>query len=215
MLVYSSAKGNHVYHREQCIYARRIKEEHRGHFETAEEAEEAGYHGCIYCSTLGKLYRKEYKKVQDFCREVHFTCTFQDGMIAIETPIDRWLLVYIPLTNKVRTYHENHSPKKVESPIPGYHNQHWYFTSVYDTVLSIYDHTHAYLVGKVQGPGFVKSKIYAAKGPAIPIPISRRKKGKMKREAKKEKRKHQIGHVLDLIEYLTFREKMTKEAMEI
>lgn len=202
MLVYSRAKGEHVYHREQCIYAGRIREEYRGVFRTIEEAENAGYHGCLYCSTLGKLFRKDYRKVQDFCRRMQMTCAFQDGRIAIETPIDRWLLVYDPRKNKVRTFHENYFRKKGKGPVEGYHDQHWFFTSVFDTLLSIYDHTQAILVDKRKGPGFMKSKIHAAAGQAAHLPMGRKKRAKKRRKAREEKRKHQIGHVLDLIDYL-------------
>lgn len=119
----------------------------------------------------------------------------------METPVDRWLLFYSEQKKRFVTYHQSHPRHFEESSIKGYHNQKWTFHSVYDTLLSIYDHTNAYLDKKANVPGYVKAKIYSTRKP-IPSPVSRRKRDKRARKKKEERKRHEIGRVLDLIENL-------------
>lgn len=198
MFVYSTVKGKKTYHKEQCAYAKRITNEHLGYFQTAVEAESKGYHACIRCSKMGKHFMRHIWKIRHFCKKTGFTCQFRQGNIFVETPVDRWLLFYSEEKKRFVTYHKNNTR---DSTIEGYHNQKWVFRSVYDTLLSIYDHTNAYLDKKTHVPWFVKAKIYDSRNP-IPSPVSRRKRDKRARKKKEARKRYEIGRVLDLIENL-------------
>lgn len=201
MFVYSTAKGQKTYHTEQCGYAERIKVENRGYFQTAIKAESKGYHACIRCSKTGKAFTRHIGKIRHFCRMTGFTCQFRNGKIFVETPVDRWLLFYSEQQKRFVTYHQSNTRYFDDRSIKGYHNQKWTFHSVYDTLLSIYDHTNAYLDKKANVPWFVKAKIYCARNP-IPSPVSRRKRDKRARKKKEERKRYEIGRVLDLIDSL-------------
>ena len=201
MFVYSTAKGQKTYHTEQCAYAGRIKDEHRGYFQTALEAEAKGYHACIRCSKTGKAFTQQIGKIRHFCRMTGFPCRFRKGKIFVETPVDRWLLFYSEEKKRFITYHQSNTRHSEEGSLKEYHNQKWAFHSVYDTLLSIYDHTNAYLEKKANVPGVVKAKIYYARKP-IPSPVSRRKRDKRARKMKEKRKRYEIGRVLDLIDNL-------------
>lgn len=209
MFVYSSAKGSHMYHTEQCAHAKRIKPAHYALFQTKKDAEEAGYYSCSCCSRLGKHLKREEKQVQDFCKREQYTCRFEKGRIVITTPLEKWLLVHDVNLNKVVLYHQNHSLKaKPDSPIEGYHVQAHQFMSVCSTLHYIYKHTRSYLE-QPNVPTHIKEKVCEVMGlpmPStkvnLPAPMSRRKRGKRKREIKEIRKRCDVRHVLDLIDAL-------------
>lgn len=200
MLIYSKGKGRRIYHTEQCPYSRRIRKENIGMFQTAEEAAKKGYYGCAYCSKAGKAFRMVRAKVEKFCQETGYTCGFRKGRIFVKTPVDRWLIFCFGEKGKFQIYHENHGKHDEVSKIKGYHRQKWHFISIYDTLLSIYDHTSAYLK-KANIPGHVKGRIYAAGGKPGTM-MSRRTKGKKKRKEKSRQKRRDIKCVLDLIDQI-------------
>lgn len=210
MFIYSTAKRQRIYHTENCTYARQIHEEHRKYVATAAEAEALGYHACIRCSRTGKAYRREIGKIRKFCRDTGFTCCFRRGCIFIKTPVDSWLLFYSEYKRKFLVFHQNLTHRGEGGPIKGYHRQKWAYSSVYDMLLSIYDHTYAYLEKRTGTPQGLKVKLYRS-GKCVPPSVSRKHRDKRKRKEKMEKQKHAVGHVLDLIDYLSSKRDKTDE----
>ena len=152
MFIYSKFSNSKTYHIEQCSYGKRIKKENAGYFYSEIEALDNNYHLCLFCSNLGKRYRKEQDAINAFCKKMKFICRWENGHIYIKTPIESWLIVYFPPLKKNVIYHKNHSLVKTSSAttdpyekIPGYHRQKWIFRSILDTLQSIYDHQQIYL----------------------------------------------------------------------
>lgn len=204
MLVYSVGKGQRIYHTEQCPYANRIKPENRGMFQTASEAEEQGYYACSYCSKTGKAFRRSRAEIEKFCEETGYICDLRKGRIFVKTPVDSWLIFCSAENGKFQTYHENRW-KHGDGFRKTYHRQKWRFISIYDTLLSIFDHTSAYLK-KPDIPGQIKRKIYKVGGKPGTM-MSRRKKGKLKRKHKAWKKRYNVKCVLDLIDQVSAEEK--------
>ena len=200
-------KGSRIYHNASCGFSKHINKKNKIYFASRREAEACGYHSCMYCSSVGKAYLQQRKRLKEYCeKRPGYECHWERGRIAISTPVDHWLIFYNTKDNTIEVYHENLMPGSIFSDVPGYHRQNLEFHSVLKTMRYIYAHTRSYLNRK-KFPDVLKDKILAVKEKTPFSPLSKRNRRKRERKQKNRVNYQHAEYVLDLIHYVSSKKK--------
>ena len=124
---YSVNSHRKVVHLQNCTILRRIPKENRRSFSSIEEARAHGYHLCSCCAPIAQKYRKERKKIKEFCRMNDLTCKLQDGALHVISRHDCWRIIVNGHNKNIFLYHKNTDRRERNNPyhnfVPGYHSQ--------------------------------------------------------------------------------------------
>lgn len=112
-----------VVHSQACAHIRKLCREEIGIFTTLEAVKAAGYRLCRHCNPLAKLYRREHKALQHYCRSHTAVIAFRDSFISVSTPISNWQIIVSGNGRELLLYHKNNVGTKAAGPVPGYHLQ--------------------------------------------------------------------------------------------
>ncbi len=212
MFVYSLTSKRKIVHQVDCGCARRIRQGHEGYFETLAEALEAGYRLCHHCAPLGKQYSKFKKDIQELSNKYPIQIKYQEDYLLVQDPIAKWIIVDGGEDGIFSVYHENYMDFKWSktAAIPGhpklntYHWQDIQYGELDKILDAILNHMTGYpffqgmsldtIALVVKGHDFCFSR--------KPIPMSHKKRLKLRRKAKEKKKKKSVARVNMLLDLL-------------
>ena len=126
-LIYSAKSHRKIVHLPNCKILEHISKENLRSFKNFEEAKAHGYRLCNCCSSIVQKYRKEKRKVKDYCRDHGFIFKLQDEAIHVISKHDCWQMITSGNRNNLFLYHKNTAIRRYKeknpSIIPGYHSQ--------------------------------------------------------------------------------------------
>ena len=207
MFVASKKSSSKILHNQQCFYGKRIRPEDQQLFYTVEEGEKAGYCSCKYCSVIGWHYRKEARKIKQFCEENKIFLQHESREIHVQMPLSHWKIVWNGKKGRIFLYHKNVFRRFMEEKeeVPGYHRQPVTKNSIYGYLKYIVMHDQWIFHHGYEEKPRPEEKHYPKRG---------KKYRKHARMMKKKERRSSIRRVYNLLEQLENYRKMKGEKIK-
>ncbi len=92
-LIYSAKSHRKIAHFPHCKILKRIPKESRRTFDSLEDAREHGYRICQCCPPAAQKYRKERKRVREFCKAHGLAVEILNGVVNVYSRHDVWKIV--------------------------------------------------------------------------------------------------------------------------
>ncbi len=143
-LIYSAKSHRKIAHFPHCKILKRIPKESRRTFDSLEDAREHGYRICQCCPPAAQKYRKERKRVREFCKAHGLAVEILNGVVNVYSRHDVWKIIVEDKRNTLRLYHKNYDKRcqkeGQESVISGFHHQGCRYKTVFEFVEYIVSH---------------------------------------------------------------------------
>ena len=182
--------SNKIVHYKSCRYVKMIPDKNKKFFNSAKEAEDAGYVQCKYCSYIQKYLRKENTELEKYCKAkgIYFYFGRKDGSLDIISKSGKWKIIVNGRKNLIWLYHKNsHGFDKNDSFIKGYHSQKVRSSTLMGYMKYIVEHDEY----RAANPLYSSQKSNTVKG-------SRKWKKQQKRE-KKIRKMQGVRYVTELL----------------
>lgn len=136
-----------IFHNDTCRYAKRFQPENRINFYTMEEACNAGFVPCNYCSVIGRQYMSSRQEIDKFCEEHGYSHFMHSGELYVISSDDTaWRITYSGEKGAPRAlFHESKRQAPINrSAVPyterKYHDQDVQKTSIMGYLVYIHKH---------------------------------------------------------------------------
>ncbi len=194
MFYYSTKSQDRIAHYAGCRFISAIKPENLGSFSSIKKVRKNKYSICSCCSPLIKLLRKEKKEIQNYPFKNGLSYELVDDEMHIHSYFGEWRVILNTAGKNLQLHHKNKFFRKKKTAIPGFHRQKYCVNSIVKTFDYITDHDRFC----IHNTDYYKPKFTSRK-------TNRKKEKKEKLKDKKRK----IRNVLDLIENLASKEKVS------